>query len=72
MVATSLRQRGTIRKTERYRLQICKKLKENLDEKINTMSENTTTFGREGRIPNQSLFNVSASSSEECQVFSRN
>jgi len=42
-----------------------KKLKENLDEKINSMSENTATFEREGVIPNQSSFKVSASSSEE-------
>ena len=40
-------------------------MKENLDEKINFMSENTTTFEREGMIPNQSSVKVSASSSEQ-------
>lgn len=42
-----------------------KKLKENLDEKINSISENTTTFEWKGVIPNQSSYKVSASSSKE-------
>lgn len=48
-----------------------KKLKENLDEKINSMSENTTTFERDGMTPNRSSVKVSASREEMSALFEK-